>query len=867
MADVGAERTTLIGREGDVPAIERLLQAEERLITLVGAAGVGKTRLALHVAARRRDVGAPVLRVELQRAASAEDAAVRVAAAASVALSWHAAMPTVDQVGRALAEWGPLLLVIDDFDHLVPHAEETVGRWLELAPRLRCLVTSRQALGVAGELRYEVQPLAADDALALFVDRVRASSPGFELTDASAPVAREIVARLDHLPLAIELAAARAVVLAPQEILGRLDRRLELLRVGSAERIGARHGTLREALEWSWSLLGEPERGALAALSVFDGGFSVAGAVAVLGGDEANALDLLTALRERSLVTAAREAAEGEARFDLLESVRELAAEKLDERGERAAVEARHAAHFLEAGERWAAAARGAAGADALRRLRLDAGNLAAAGQFSLTHEPATSVRVVLALGQALSVGGPDAVQLALLDRIVAAAAGLDGALAARALLLRGDVLTARGRHREGADDLEAAARLAREAGERAIEADAQRMLGVLRRDSGAFEAARPHLERAAELFHKLGDIASLGRTVGNLGTLYRQQGRLEAARGCYQRALEHHRTVGDRGAEGLVLAGLGHLARAAGNPAEARTHYEEALPLLRGVGDRRTEGVVLDRLGLVELEAGDAAAALGHLDSARDRLAAVGDFRLEAITVAHRAVALAALGREEDALAAVDAARRAVTPVDDVRLTQAVRALRGCVDSVLGRRAALAGDAATADDLRTTVQRMADDVASVERRLASTLRDAVYVEYLTDARQLLERVLGGALDAASAAAPAPEGGSFVEVGPESRWIRLATGDVVSVPPLLARLLDALVEHRVAHPGESLAPEALAALVWPEDPDPAGAAGRLYTAVAKLRRRGLESIVVRQGGGYLVHSAVRCVRSDKPKPR
>ncbi len=866
MADVGAERTTLIGRERDVEMVERLLQAEERLVTLVGAAGVGKTRLALHVAARRRDGGVPLLRVALQRAAAAEDAAVRVAAAAGVTLTSHAAMPAIDQVGRALAEWGPLLLVIDDFDHLVPAAEETVGRWLELAPDLRCLVTSRQALGVAGELRYEVLPLAAEDALALFVERVRATSPGFELNEASAPVAREIVARLDHLPLAIELAAARAVVLAPQEILGRLDRRLELLSVGSAQRIGARHSTLREALDWSWSLLGEPERSALAALSVFEGGFSVPSAVAVLGGDEAQALDLLTALRERSLVAAAREALEGEARLDLLESVRQFAAEQLEQRGERATALARHAAHFLEAGERWAAAVRGEGGGDALRRLRLEAGNLAAAGQYSLTHEPATSVRVVLALGNALSVSGPDAVQLVLLDRIVAAAAGQGGALAARALLLRGDVHTARGRHREGADDLEAASRLARDAGERAVEADALRMLGVLRRDSGNFESARPHLERAAELFQKLGDVASLGRTVGNLGTLYRQQGRLEAARGCYRRALEHHRTVGDRGAEGLVLAGLGHLARATGHAVEARAHYEETLPLVRGVGDRRTEGVVLDRLGLLALEAGDAVTALGHLDLARDRLAAVGDFRLEAITAAHRAVGLAALGREEEAIHAIEAARRAVAPVDDVRLTQAVRALRACVDSVRGRRAGLSGDATTAADLRAAAERMADDVATVERRLASSLRDAVYVEYLSDARQLLERVLGGALDAASTAAPADLGGSFVEVGPGSRWIRLDSGEVVTVPPLLARLLDALVEHRVAHPGEPLGPEALALLLWPDERDPSSAGGRLYTAVAKLRRRGLETIVVRQPGGYLVHPAVRCVRSDKPTP-
>jgi predicted ATPase len=852
---VEAERTTLIGRDKDTEVVVALLDRTERLVTLVGAAGAGKTRLAQHIGARRRRERPeqPVLRVDLRRAHSAGDVAAEVAAVASAPLLGEAAMSAVDQIGMALADRGPVLLLLDDFDHLVDLAEATVGRWLELAPALRCLVTSRQALGIAGELRHEVLPLAPEHGLALFRSRVHAVAPSRAVGD---EVARQIVLRLDCLPLAIELAAARAVVLGPEEILARLDRSLDLLHVGSAHRIGSRHNSLRAALEWSWSLLSEPERDALAALSVFEGGFSLAAATAVLG---ERALDQLTSLREKSLVTVADEL-RPELRFDLLASVRELAVEKLDERGERAAVEARHAAYFLAVGEEWSSAAIGPGAALALHHLRLEAGNLVAAGRVSLRDRPENSVRIALSLGEALALSGPTTLQLAMLDDAVAVAAGLaDGAaLHAAALLLRGNLRVVSGRRSEALADFAEGAARARDAGDPGLEGQVLRMLGVLRRDDGAFDAARVHLERAAELLAAAGEVAILGRAVGNLGTLHRQAGRADVARATYLRALDLHREGGDRGAEGLALAGLGHLAAALGEAAEATGYYQQALPLLRAVGDRRTDGVVTDRLAMLALEAGDPAAALPLFDDARGNLAAVGDHRLEALVIAHRAVALAALGREPEAAGGIESAGRTLERIDDARMTAALRALAACVDLARARAAAEAGDQAGADQLTGVAQRAARAAIVDEHRLSAAGGRSPFVEYLSDARRLLER----SLERTRTAEPTATA-SVIEVGPGSSWIQLAGAKTQRLPPLLARLFDALVEERLSRPGVPIGPEALGARVWPDEQiDAKTASERVYTAIAKLRRRGLGAVVVRQSGGYLLHPAVRCVRKS-----
>ena len=848
-----AERSSLVGRAHDSDAILALLGRTERLVTLTGVGGVGKTRLARHVASCRREArpGDAIHWVDLRGASGADEAAARVANAIGAPLVATAAMSSIDQVGLALGDGRSALLVLDDFDHLVPIAETAVGRWLALAPGLRCLVTSRQALGIQGELRHEVAPLAADDALELFLGRVQAVSPGFVASHRVREIARELVGRLDCLPLAIELAAARSVVLAPAEILGRLDRRLDLLKVDAGHRIGARHSSLRGALEWSWSLLPESGRQALAALAVFEGGFSVAAAAAVIGtGDPA--VDQLASLRERSLVAADGDSLEDESRFALLESVRELAAEKLDERGEREAAETRHAAFFLAAGEAWAEAAHGREGELALRHLRRESGNLVRAGQLSLRRDPDASVRIALALGEALALSGPPAIQLALLDDAVAAAAALGPELRAHALLLRGDARAICGRRVEGAADLHEAARQGRTAGDARLEGRALRQLGVLRRDDGDFETARLHLERAAELFEIGSDRRLLSHTIGNLATLYRQEGWVEAARTHYLRALEIDRDNGDRWAEGAVLAGLGHLEAAAGRAEEATRHYREALELLGAVDDRRTVGVVGDRLALLALERGDPSAALPLLDAARADLRAVGDRGLEGVVSAHRAVALALAGRDQEAVASLDSAARALDRIDDARIAAALRLARSWVE--------LAGKGPGAR--REAADRALEAARADQRRLAVAPGEDPFVEYVSDLRRALAGALARELDG-----PPREAGHGIgclEVNGRGEWVSLEGGTPIHLTPVIARLLDRLVDERLARPGQPLGLEELARCLWPDErlaPRVTGA--RIYSAVAKLRRLGLATVLVRQSGGYFLHPAVRCARQDR----
>ena len=854
-----AERTALIGRTQEVARALGLFESAERLVTLVGAAGVGKSRLAQHLAGQigRDRASEPAIHVDLRRAGSPEQVAALVGVATNAPLLAQAAMPAVDQIGMSLAARGPMLLVLDDFDHLVPHAEATVGRWLAMAAELRCLVTSRQALAIAGELRLEVHPLTSEDAVELFAARVRAISPGVAVTSAWRDAARRIVERLDCLPLAIELAAARASLLTLEEILARLDRRFDLLGIDAERRVGSVRGTLRGALEWSWSLLDEPDRRALAALAVFSGGFSVAAAAAVLGGDEVAALSQLTSLRERSLLISTApedDRAAGRTRLDLLESVRAMAAEKLDERGERRDVELRHAEYYLAAAENWGRAAHGPDAADALHHLRLETGNLVAAGRVSLRRQPEVSLRLALALGEALALSGPPALQLDLLEHAIAAASTLpdQGANLARALILRGDTYAVCGRRREALADLVEAARRAHQAGERSVEARALYLLGAFERDDGDFATARAHLERAAELFAALPDLAGLGAAVGSLATLYRQQGRFDAALTHYERALEHHR-VGDRTAVGKVLAGLGHLAAASGLVAEAAARYESALPQLRAVGDRRTEGMVLDRQAMLALERGDPAAAVPLFDAAREQLAAIGDRRIEALVIAHRAVALAWLGRAAEAREGLAVAAQGLQRVDDVRLTATHRALSACVDLAL---AGSAGDPADAQALRRSAQRGSRGAADDERRLATIPAEVAYVEYLSDALRLFSRLQ----DAAAASAPAGAV-DLIEVGPEGTWLRLPGGKTARTSRVLARLLDALVEERLARPGVAVGPETLAGRVWPgEALTPRIAAERVHSVIARLRRLGLEGVLVRQAGGYLLHPAIRCER-------
>ena len=339
------ELSSFVGREAELTALEERLE-EGRLVTLTGAGGAGKSRLAVRTAARLTDRFAGIQLVEL--APLTDGALVPATVAAALGLKDRAGASLVDTVADAVGD-DELLLVMDNCEHLVHEVADVVVQLLERCGGISVLATSRQRFHAPGELVFPVQPLclppsdersadavASAEAVMLFVERARAAEPSFALTDDNAPAVAEICIRLDGIPLAIELAAARVSVLTPAGIATHLDERFDLL--GGGRGGPARHQTLRALVQWSYDTLAEAERRLLAGLSVFRDGFDLAAAEYVAGSGaplpEERTLVLLTDLVDRSLVQVRHD---GEARYALLETIRAFAAQRLSEMGEEAA--------------------------------------------------------------------------------------------------------------------------------------------------------------------------------------------------------------------------------------------------------------------------------------------------------------------------------------------------------------------------------------------------------------------------------------------------------------------------------------------------------------------------------------------------
>jgi non-specific serine/threonine protein kinase len=395
--------SSFIGRDTELAEIARALDST-RLVTLTGAGGSGKTRLAIE-AARRRHAGFAdgICWAEL---APVDDPALLAAAVLSAlgerAQSGRAA---TTQLCATLAD-RELLLVLDNCEHIVAECAELASQVLRAAPRVRLLATSREALGVPGERVWPVPTLPAAAAVTLFEERARAVSPSFKVVDANAAAVAEVCRRLDGLPLAIELAAARVSALTPEEIAARLDDCFRLL--GGTRRTSLPHQqTLRATIDWSYALLSTQERVLLARLSVFAGGCTLAAAEAVCAGDAFPAADVLAhlcSLVDRSLVVA--EALGGSTRYRLLETVRQYGTERLDAAGQADDVRRRHAEYFATT---VASAETGRYGLsrDALAEsLRPELDNVRAALWWSGEHDQDLFVRLVFGFGWCYFVFG-----------------------------------------------------------------------------------------------------------------------------------------------------------------------------------------------------------------------------------------------------------------------------------------------------------------------------------------------------------------------------------------------------------------------------------------------------------------------------
>jgi predicted ATPase/serine/threonine protein kinase len=622
-----------VGRTEERARLGALLSEGRTLLTVLGPGGIGKTRLVLELARGLSDVfQGGVWFCDLSEARSAEGVCLAVAGALEVPLD--SADPTA-QLGHALAGRGRALVVLDNFEQLAEYAAQTLGRWRRRAPEVVFVVTSRAVLGLPGEQVFNLEPLplppagaggaalaagaAESAAVALFVSRARARKASFALTPENAADVVALVRLLDGLPLAIELAAARAGMLSPAAMVSRMGQRFRLLQ--GARRGGPdRQSALRSAIDWSWELLEGWEQAAFAQLSVFEGGFTLEAAEAVLDLSEHEdagwPMDAVQALVDRSLVRALGDhTPDGrpreEPRFGLYLSLQQYAAEKLS--GEREALEERHSAYFAGFGEPSALASlRTRGGVARWWALREELDNLAVAARRAAERGAAReAVHAALALAEVLQQQGPLSVAVEALERAEAVALAAGAADHRRAALTGlGELRRAQGRLAPALEHYEAALALHREAGDRTGEGVALGNLGLLYLDRGKAAEARAHLEAALAIHREVGNRRGEGIVLGNLGVLESGQGRRAEARAHLEAALAIHRAIGNRAFEGRVLGNLGRLYTLAGELEAARDRYEAALEVHRAIGNRRSEGITLGNLGglyvrLGELERG----------------------------------------------------------------------------------------------------------------------------------------------------------------------------------------------------------------------------------------------------------------------
>jgi non-specific serine/threonine protein kinase len=629
----------------------RLLSAA-RLLTLVGPGGTGKTRLALQVAADVVDQFAHgAWLVEL--APLTDPGSVLRAVAQALGLRETGGRP----LRQALEDYlraKTLLLVLDNCEHLLDACARLADDLLRAAPGLKLMTTSREALGIGGETTYQVTPLdrpeigrlppvaalSQYEAVRLFIERAAAVQPGFAVTNANAPAVAQICHRLDGLPLALELAAARVRSLSPEEIAARLDDRFRLLTGGSRTAL-PRHQTLRAAIDWSHDLLTEGERVLLRRLSVFAGGWTLdaaervtSDALPVTGNDGVddhhpapdtrpaplappNVLDLLDRLVTRSLVTLDTRATA--ARYRMLETIRQYGLEKLAQAGEAEAVQARHLAHYLAlSGE---AAPHLRRGSRAAWQARLDAehDNLRAAMEWALTARPPAAVEMGAHLWTWCSQDNLSEIGGWLRRGLEATAEGAPGRHHALATCALAEALFGSGGWQEAQPWSERALALARERGEAAAAAWALALHSKYHADHGHLEAAEAAGRESLALAEQAGDRVRRFDATLTLAHVAMLRQDFPAATRHAEDGLALARQAGDAIGEALALEYLLAVVRWQSDQSRAGEIADQILRLARALGQRR----VVYR---VQYERASAAMLQGEFTQARATLAEVID-------------------------------------------------------------------------------------------------------------------------------------------------------------------------------------------------------------------------------------------------